>query len=316
MMLVVDGNNLAYRALHKYSLSNRGKDVSVTYGCLHMMYALVKKFKPSSIVVCWDDGVPAYRRERILSYKAERKKDDSRDWDDVYRQMDELHIVAFPLHGILSVKMHGAEADDIMYHATLMAREDCVVVTTDDDLLQAVREYVSVYSPIKDILYTCDNFKDLVGVDVSQYVAYKSLVGDSSDNVPGVRGIGPKTAVKLFSEFGSISRIINEAVAGNSKIPTHIAQALVEYGFEGLCDSYVVLGLWYDRLGVRQLLLNARYESANISKLKRYLMRNAFVSLMDTDYYKMYSNLERPQFDATGLRLPVHVYVSERRSVQ
>lgn len=308
-MLIIDGNNMAYRAVYKYDLSNRGVDVSVTYGCLRMVYALVKKFEPSSVMVCWDGGIPTYRRERVPQYKAHRKKkDDGRDWDDIHRQMDELHDVAFPLHGIMSVRMQGAEADDIMYHASLMSPVHTTIVTTDEDLLQAVRSHVDVYSPTKDMLYTADNFKDLVGVDISNYIAYKSLVGDSSDNVPGAKGVGPKTAIKLFDTFGSISSIINAAIARSPNMSEHIAKAIIEYGFEGLCNSYVVMGLWYDRLGIRQTLMDELecYAPANISKLKQYLVHNAFVSLMDVDYYTTYAALEAPRLNPAGLRMPVH----------
>lgn len=309
MLLIIDGNNMAYRALYKYDLSNHGTDVSVTYGCLRMLYALVKKFKPSSVLVCWDGGVPAYRRERMPSYKAGRKKDDSRDWMDVYRQMDELNTLALPLHGMMTAKMADVEADDLMYHAAIMAADRATIVTTDADLLQAVREYVDVYNPVKDILYTAKNFKDLVGVGMANYMAYKALVGDSSDNVPGVKGVGPKTAVKLFDTFGSITAIINAAIARSPKISKHVAEAIVRFGYQGLCDSYVVMGLWYDRMGVRQALLNLEYEQADISKLKRYLMHNAFVSLMEESYYGTYMRLTAPEFNVSGLRLPIHAPV-------
>jgi len=312
MMLIIDGNNMAYRALYTHNLSNHGVDVSVTYGLFNILRALIKRFKPTSVIVCWDGGIPAYRREYCPTYKTSRSKDSSRDWEDVYRQMDECDSM-LPVHGVLSVRLHGAEADDLMYQASLMAYS-AVIVSTDNDMLLAVRDRVGVYNPHRDVMYNISNFEELVGVKPTNYLAYKALVGDSSDDVPGVKGIGPKTAIKLFEQYGNVHAIINAALAGTLALPRTKARAIAEFGYKGLLNNCVIMGLWQDRLGVRRKLLTScdNWERASKAGIQQYYLANAFVSLLGE--LGIYTRLQQPTFRAEGLRVPA-VLIAERTPV-
>jgi 5'-3' exonuclease len=197
--LLIDGNNMAYRAKYSFQLSYRGKDTSVIYGCMRILSTLAKEYQPWSIVVMWDGGLPLFRKEAVTSYKSTRERDV--DYYTFKEQMDELHAV-LPKLGILSIKRGGIEADDLLYHGAKML-PSAAIVTTDADLLQAVDANTAVIRPGKkdDTVVTLDNFTEVVGIPPNKFLMYKCLIGDSSDNIKGVGGIGHITAVKLLAKI-------------------------------------------------------------------------------------------------------------------
>ena len=310
-ILIIDGNNMAHRARHKFNLSNRGKDVSVTYGFLRMLKSLLAKFEPQSIIVCWDDGIPEFRRILVPEYKAGRHdNDDLLLYEDFLRQMRELTAI-LPVMGIASVIRPGVEADDLMAHAARMAlSQRPIIVTSDKDLLQCVNDYISVYSPMQDIIYTPDLVLETFGVKPHNITEWRALQGDSSDNIPGVVGIGEKTATKLFQQFGSLSYIINAAlgIGDNTELLSERhKQAILDFGFERLYNNVKVSSLYTDRIGARHALwLAAKFwQPMDKMRVKKYLMRNAFTSLMDGDFYGYLMELDSPLFFTTGVKMPV-----------
>ena len=312
-LLLVDGNNLAYRCKFVFSLSNRGQDVSVTYGFLRVLESLIKKNKPSAIIVAWDGKVPKYRRQLIPEYKANRHVDEDPDERaDFIRQMDELHTYALPRMGILSVRKSYIEADDLLYHASVISlHEKNVIVTSDKDLLQALSEKTLVYSPIKDKYYNISNFEEEYGMPVSKYVWWKSLQGDGSDNVPGVHGIGGVTSTRLLNKFPSVEVMFEEIENGN--FDTKIALVIKEFGYERLVNNYKVMDLKLDRYGARCALLEELkfYKRCNKDIIKKCFLRSAFTSLLDALPGSL-TCLDVPKFDQLTIRYPV--VIGERRS--
>ena len=301
MLLIIDGNNLAHRVKYKFSLSNRGVDVSITYGCLRSIGSLISKFKPDSLMVCWDGGTPEFRRQLLPEYKANRTKGDPHAYQEFIRQVQELHEV-FPLMGVISVRKRGAEADDLMYHASRLHPGHSVIVTTDKDLYQAVRAITYVYSPIKGALITPRSVEEEYGVCSGQLVHLRALMGDSSDNIKGVRGVGPKTAIKLFKEFGSLVGIVNAALGVNPLqrwfYRTKVGDSIAAFGLERISKTVAATTLHADRVGAKAAILDAirDFQKADKNATKQYLMRNAFASLWSNpNFLGGISKLERPE---------------------
>lgn len=306
--LIIDGNNLAHRCRHVFSLSNKGVDVSVTYGVLHNINALVKKFHPTSIIVGWDGGVPEFRRKTVPEYKANRDHGDPVEYDNFLRQTCELHDYAFPMMGIISVRKPGAEADDLIYHASRILEGDHIIVTGDKDLLQAVNQDTQVFVPGKDLLVNLDNFEEIAGIDKASYIDWRALQGDSSDNIAGVTGIGEKTATKLFHEFKTLTNITNAALGhypGPEKLTDKIAASIVTFGFERIAKNIYITALYADRVGARKAIVQGMdcFHPADHTRVKKYLLRNAFVSLMESLPAGL-SRLECPRL-RTDVRVPV-----------
>lgn len=302
MMLIIDGNNACYRALYTMSLSHRGKDTSISFGVINMLRGLIKTYKPSSVVVAFDGGTPQFRKELLPQYKAHRKKDDNIDWDDVHRQMDFLASYALPVHGVQVLKMPGVEADDLMAQAAILAAyENPYIVTTDDDLLQCVSSKVSVLSPVKGKTYTIDNFEEEFGFKQEYYITYKLLVGDSSDNVPGVNGIGEKTATRIAkalqedkADHDDIDKLLEcAAKLSNQKQLSNLVGSIDNGNLETL---YEVVDLSLDRCDIRGRILKAGWSKAVDHAIKSLYMQNGMVSLLEGEIVRLFTKLVKPPY--------------------
>ena len=286
MNLIIDGNNLAHRCKHKFSLSNHGVDVSVTYGFLKVLSSLMAKFDATSTTVAWDYGIPKYRREMCPTYKVNRTRSmDDGEYADFNRQLEELHKV-LPDFGILSLRKPYTEADDIMYQASRLYDGDILIITADADMLQAVRDNVKVYSPNKDTMFDVQAVEELTGVPVHHYVAWRALQGDSSDNIDGVYGIGPATATKLFNKYGSLYKIIEVAKnAPDSKVMDKIA----EFGEDAIRSNIMITALHHDKTkSIPKILRKVDdYYGADTPTIRKYLLNNAFMSLMTPNFMQI-----------------------------
>jgi DNA polymerase-1 len=257
------------------------------------------------VIVAWDGGIPEFRREKLPSYKSNRHVDDEDAYRDFIRQMNELRTEALPLSGVLSVMRRGVEADDIMYQAAYISNyvhyDKIIIVSGDEDMIQAVKlDKTYVYNTSKKVLINHSWVKKEFGIPVEKYVHWRALQGDSSDNIKGVPGIGPKRATEFFQKYSSLSGIINAPIRGK------IGENIREFGIEGLSRNVYVMALYADRTGSRLSLYDdaEHYESANIKVLKQYMIRNEFIALMEGSFFKPLRELAKPKF-ALGYRTPV-----------
>lgn len=311
MMLLIDANNLAYRALYSFSLSHAGMDTSIVYGCIRMLSALIHKYKPDSVVACFDGGTPQFRKDLVPTYKQRRTKDgDERDWEDVFRQINEFADV-MPMHGVTVLRRRYIEADDLMYWGALYACDISTIVTTDGDLYQALSyDDVYVLNPHTGKRYNYLAFQHEFGYDPCWHMLYKVLVGDGSDGVPGVKSIGPKTAVKLIAEFVNVGCTMH----ARDLIPhtnwnclnrrQQAALAVHESVWQNCWDA---MDLSVDRCGAKRVVAAASWQHAKTAQMKRYYMKHGFVSfIQDGSHVSLFGRLGKPQFYfPQGTTMPV-----------
>lgn len=205
-VLLIDGLNMCYRAAFTLGRLKHGdSSTGVIYGCLNMLRKLVVDFSPKQVFVVWEGRGSRERREAIFpAYKAGRKQTLPFPKEDLYAQVDALKELLYYL-GISCVEVAKFEADDIIAVLSrhfVAERKGSLIVSTDKDLWQLINAYVTVWSPSKEVLITESNFREVAGIDLSDYVDYKSLIGDASDNIPGVSGIGEKGALEVCDFFG------------------------------------------------------------------------------------------------------------------
>jgi 5'-3' exonuclease len=286
ILLVVDGNNMAYRAKFKFQLSNKGIDVSVTYGFLKMMIPLIREHNAISVIVAWDAGIPKFRKELVPTYKTNRHIDeDPEERKDFQRQINDLHFHALPAMGIVSIMKRYVEADDIVYHASRISKIPTIIVSSDKDILQCVNDNVSVLVPSKGIIYTAETLQEEIGIPYGDYVHWRAIQGDSSDNIPGINGIGEKTATKLFQTYKSLVGIENAALGVNpiGKIEGKIRDGILGFGRERIINNVKVMSLFRDLSGARKEILDEveYYQPASRTRTMNYLMKNGFASLVD-----------------------------------
>lgn len=208
-LLVIDGHAYAYRAFFAIRSLNApdGKPTNAIYGFVKMMAGLVNWLNPSHVVVAWDGGLAESRVQAHPEYKANRPEMPA----DLGNQIDGIveHLGA---SGCASVCESGVEADDwigtIATHA-VAAGMPVVVASSDKDFMQLVGPLVSLANPgdKPPKLWSKDDVMAKTGVRPDQIVDWLSLVGDAVDNIPGVPGVGPKTASSLLNEFGSVRGI-------------------------------------------------------------------------------------------------------------
>ncbi|MEG6584625.1 DNA polymerase I [Dendrosporobacter sp. 1207_IL3150] len=209
---IIDGSSLVHRAFYALPLltTASGQFTNAVYGFATMLVKLLADAKPDAIAVAFDKGKITFRNEAYSQYKAHRKatpSELSEQFSLVRRLLD-----AF---GITVLEEAGFEADDIIGTLTtkaVAAGYDVTIVTGDRDALQLLQPAVKVMLTKKGIsdMEIFDNlaFREKYGVDAEQLVDLKGLMGDTSDNIPGVPGIGEKTAIKLIIEFGTVENLI------------------------------------------------------------------------------------------------------------
>ncbi len=214
-LFVVDGHALCYRAYYAFIrnplFNSEGQNTSAIYGFARMLFKLIDEQKPDYLLVAFDPPVKTFRFELYPQYKANRQKMP----DDLKVQIDEIKSMIDVL-GIKRFEDENYEADDVMGSiAEQYASEDMevVLVTGDKDALQLVNENVTIYANKKGIsdyeVYTPHYVRERYGFEPEQIIDFMALVGDASDNIPGVKGIGEKTAGKLISRYKSLENLYN-----------------------------------------------------------------------------------------------------------
>ena len=206
-LILVDGHALIYRAYHAFPelTDHTGMLVNAVFGFTRILLTTIRDFHPEYLAVCFDSKEKTKRAEEFEAYKANRPEMP----DDLKPQIEIIKSVVAALN-IPQFAHPGLEADDLigsfsaqLYERNSFDRPLTIVLTGDKDLLQLVDDNVHVFIPARsktrgDIEYDAETVKRQMGLRPDQIVDMKALMGDASDNIPGVKGIGPKTAVAML----------------------------------------------------------------------------------------------------------------------
>lgn len=228
-LYIIDGYSLVYRSY--FAFINRplrdleGNNVSALFGFFNTLLMLVRQYSPDYLAVAMDTATPTFRHIKYPPYKANRESAPQ----DLHEQVPKI-IEILEAANIPQIGKDGWEADDVIASLVSLASEqeiDSVMVTGDKDLLQLVDERVTALRPPKKgekdyRLFTAREVVEEFGIEPNQIVDYLALIGDSSDNVPGVAGIGPKGAVKLIQDYSSLDGIYQNI----GRCSTSVAQKL------------------------------------------------------------------------------------------
>ena len=268
---ILDGSSFVYRsffALPKLSTS-KGFPTNAIYGFLRMLFALIKREKPEYLVVVFDAPAKTKREKIYSEYKKQRPKtpDPLKVQIPVIKEM--LKIAGIPV-----IEVPGYEADDIIaYLAKKFSKKGFKVkiYSPDKDLLQLVSENVIVINPMNNEVFTKEEVIKKFGVGPEKIPDYLALVGDKVDNVPGVKGVGPKIAIALLKEFGSVDSILKNWDNFRRRFPNASKDELEL--------SYKLVKLYTDlELNVNEKEL--KIKRADINKLKEKLKELEMKSLI------------------------------------
>jgi DNA polymerase-1 len=235
-LLLLDGHSLAYRAFFALPIENfktvSGQPTNAIYGFTAMLINVLRDEKPTHLAVAFDRGEPTFRHEQYVEYKANR-----RETPDDFRSQLSLIFEVLDALGIRRLSAAGYEADDLI--ATLATQAaaqdmDALIVTGDRDALQLVSDRVTVLMTRRGITdmtrFTPASVAEKYGLTPAQYPDFAALRGDPSDNLPGIPGVGEKTATKWIAEFGSLAALVDrvDEVKGKAgdALREHLASVL------------------------------------------------------------------------------------------
>jgi DNA polymerase I len=225
-LVLIDGNAIMHRAFHALPpLNNKdGQPTNAVYGFFSMLFKIIGDLKPENLIVCFDKKAPTFRKQMYVGYQAKRPKMS----EDLIPQIDVVQKV-LDVAKIIHFEIDGYEADDLIGTLSKQGAEkglQVIIVSGDRDLLQLVNPNVLMLAPVVGItnmtLFDENKIKEKYRLRSKQIIDYKALVGDASDNYPGVTGIGPKTASDLLNKYENLENLY----AHISELPIQLQEKL------------------------------------------------------------------------------------------
>lgn len=283
-VILVDGNNLMFRSYFATAYSgsimrnSKGQATNALYGFVSMINKIIEEEHPQYMVVAFDIG-KNFRHEKYSEYKAGRNAtpDDLKSQMPIARQILECM-------GIKYLEAEGYEADDIIgtlaKEADLDPDYDGLIISSDHDLMQLISPVVGMkmLKPKGSVYYTVDSFREEYGFDPIKIIDLKALMGDSSDNIPGVKGIGEKTAKSLIQEYGSLDGVYENIDSIKGKMKEKL-----EADKENAYFSYELATIYRD-VPIEVELSELTYDGPNFASLKglfQELEFHSFLKIMD-----------------------------------
>lgn len=223
-LFLIDGSALAYRSYFAFIrnplINSKGENTSVSFGVVNSLFSLLNQHNPSHIAIVFDTKEPTHRHKKYPEYKSTRAKMPEDMADQLPRMREVVEALNLPL-----IEKAGVEADDVI--GTLAKRAaaenyQVLIVTSDKDFNQLVDDRINILRPQKAgaDLEVIDRKKvvEILGIPPETVIDFMALTGDTSDNIPGIPGVGPKTALKLLKQFGSLEDILDNAdmISGKS----------------------------------------------------------------------------------------------------
>jgi len=227
-LLLVDGSSYLYRAFHVPNLQQltnaRGEPTGAVYGVVNMLRSLLAEYDPQHIAVVFDAKGRNFRHELYEQYKAHRPPMPEELSFQVGPLLDMVRAMGLPL-----LQVEGVEADDVI--GTLAARAaahgmDTIISTGDKDMAQLVNAHVTLVNTMNGTRLDTDGVREKFGVTPEQIVDYLALIGDTSDNIPGVPKVGPKTAAKWLNNWGSLDGVIEHAGEITGKVGDSLRESV------------------------------------------------------------------------------------------
>jgi DNA polymerase I len=285
-LVIIDGHAIAHRAYHSIPpLSKDGQPVNALYGFYSMLLSSLDILKPDYLIVCLDSPGPTFRQSEFIGYRAKRKPADSA----LISQLP-LLPVTLKTAGIKYFALGGYEADDLI--GTLTRRSlkkrrqsnqkplisKVTIITGDKDLMQLVDDKVSLFVPIHGLsetkIFGPAEVKEKLDVNPSQIIDLKALMGDTSDNYPGVAGIGPKAATDLLSKYQTLDNIYSHL--------DDIKPTLREKLMQDRDNAYLSqkLATLISNIPLKFTLRSAKFKPSTITSLDNLFREYNFKSLL------------------------------------
>lgn len=238
---LLDASSYIHRAFHAVRglTTSQGIPTGAVFGFTQMVLSLLKQTNPEYLGIVYDAAGPTFRHRQYPAYKANRPPIDP----DLKVQFDLVRQIVAAL-GLPAIELSEYEADDLIATLARQANEQgfqVVIISADKDLMQLISPAISMWDTMKDMHFEREQVVEKLGVTPEQVVDYLALVGDSSDNLPGVNGVGPKTAARLLGQYGSLESVLQNVASIKGKVGENLRNdgdlALITQGLARLCDT-------------------------------------------------------------------------------
>jgi DNA polymerase-1 len=229
-MIILDSNSILHRSFHALPplTTKKGEPVSAVYGFLLVLFKAIKENQPDFIAACFDFPAPTFRHKEFKEYKATRPPTPKDLISQIPKVKEVLKVLNIPIF-----EKEGFEADDLIATIARKAENEVseiFVLTSDFDALQIVNKKIKIFflgKKMKEpLIYTEEKVVTEFGILPKQIPDFKALVGDQSDNIPGVLGIGPKTAVEILKYYGNLETLYSK-VEKEKKLKEKIRKELI-----------------------------------------------------------------------------------------
>ncbi|HNX10548.1 MAG TPA: DNA polymerase I [bacterium] len=281
-LIIIDGNAIIHRSFHALPptmTTKSGQIVNAVYGFSLFLLKALTEFQPEYVALTFDRAAPTFRHKEYVEYKATRTKAP----DELYDQIPYAKKVATALN-IPIFELDGYEADDLI--GTIVNRVDSqvekIIITGDMDTLQLINDHTKVYTMSRgltdSVLYDADLVKERYGVTPKQIIDYKALRGDVSDNIPGVKGIGEKTASELLQKFKTLDGVYQAAEKEDQKIKERTLELLITHKKEAYLSQK--LATIEQQAPIKFALDDCRFQLSNRSQALELFSELEFKSLI------------------------------------
>jgi len=230
-LIIIDSNALLHRSFHALPplTTKSGQETGAVYGYLLTLFKAINDLKAGYIVACFDTKMPTFRHEMFKDYKAQRPATPSGIISQIPIAKEVLEALKIPVFA-----KEGVEADDLIATICELCKKEkdleVYILSGDLDNLQLVNENIKVYTlgkGIKDtVIYDINKVKERFGIEPGQMVDFKALTGDPSDNIPGVEGIGKKTAAEIIQKYGSVKNLYDELSTDTAVLKPKVKEML------------------------------------------------------------------------------------------
>ncbi|NPA12878.1 MAG: 5'-3' exonuclease [Aquificae bacterium] len=273
-LILIDGSSYLYRAFYALPplTSPSGIPTGAVYGFVRIVSKLLKEYSPEYIAVVFDLPSKTFRHETYTEYKANR-----RETPDQLKVQIPIIKEILKLWGIKILEMEGYEADDIIATVSKMAKENgfnVLIITPDKDMTQLIDSQINILNPITNEVINTEKVEEKYGIKPSQFVDFLAIVGDSVDNIKGVKGVGEKTAKKLLNQYGSIEGIYQNIESLKPKLKEAFLEAK-----DRLEENRFLVKL-KDDIPLDFTLEDLKKEKADLLKLKEKFEQLNFKTLL------------------------------------
>jgi len=252
ILLIIDSNSIIHRSYHALPplITKKNEQTGAIYGSLLTLFKVIKEIKPNFIAACFDIPGPTFRHKKFKDYKAKRPKLPKELSEQIPKTKEILKLFNIPIF-----EKQGFEADDLIATITKKAKKrqiypvlEIYILSGDLDNLQLVSNNTKVYTLQKGIkktiIYDKKEIFSRFGIEPAQIVDFKALCGDPSDNIPGVTGIGKKTAAKLLLQFGNLENLYKNLQENSEKaknLNQKLRELLLKYKEQAFFSQSLVL---------------------------------------------------------------------------